>query len=92
MNADEPHHRNVAMAFESYALYPHYSVRENPSSPLKALDASSLHSRLTAVCKRSLSLLNIQMLLDRPLRMLNGQKQRGARSGDGTRARRAAAG
>src|SRR3990172_12635657 len=31
MNAIEPHHRNVAMAFESYALYPHYNVRENLS-------------------------------------------------------------
>ena len=77
MNAIEPHHRNVAMAFESYALYPHYSVRENLSFPLKApgrkFTAQQIDSRVQEVAE----LLNIQMLLDRLPRMLsNGQKQR----------------
>jgi multiple sugar transport system ATP-binding protein len=36
MNAVEPHYRNVAMAFESYALYPHMTVKENLSFPLRA--------------------------------------------------------
>ena len=35
MNAVEPHHRNVAMAFESYALYPHMTVHENMSFGLR---------------------------------------------------------
>lgn len=29
----EPYHRNVAMAFESYALYPQKTVAENLASP-----------------------------------------------------------
>ncbi len=32
----EPYHRNVAMAFESYALYPQKTVFENLSSPLRS--------------------------------------------------------
>ncbi len=28
MNALEPNKRNTAMAFESYALYPHFTVKE----------------------------------------------------------------
>lgn len=33
MTAVEPYHRNVAMAFESYALYPQKTVAENLASP-----------------------------------------------------------
>ena len=36
MTAVEPYHRNVAMAFESYALYPQKTVAENLASPLKS--------------------------------------------------------
>lgn len=36
VNTVEPHKRNVAMAFESYALYPHKTVRENLAYPLKS--------------------------------------------------------
>lgn len=36
MTTVEPYHRNVAMAFESYALYPQKTVAENLASPLKS--------------------------------------------------------
>ncbi len=36
MTQVEPYHRNVAMAFESYALYPQKTVSENLASPLKS--------------------------------------------------------
>ena len=36
MTLVEPYHRNVAMAFESYALYPQKTVSENLASPLKS--------------------------------------------------------
>ena len=36
MTLIEPYHRNVAMAFESYALYPQKTVSENLASPLKS--------------------------------------------------------
>lgn len=77
MNAVEPHHRNVAMAFESYALYPHLNVRENLSFPLRApgrkFAKEEIERRVTAVAET----LNIQMLLERlPQHLSNGQKQR----------------
>ena len=36
MTGVEPYHRNVAMAFESYALYPQKTVFENLASPLRS--------------------------------------------------------
>ena len=45
------HRRNVAMAFESYALYPHFTVRKNLEFPLKApgtrMAAAERKARLT---------------------------------------------
>ena len=77
VNAIEPHKRNVAMAFESYALYPHFTVRENLAFPLKApgskLPADEVSRRVNAVAET----LNIHMLLGRlPQHLSNGQKQR----------------
>lgn len=77
INAVEPHKRNVAMAFESYALYPHKTVAENLAFPLKApgrdFSKTEIEQRVTSV----MELLNIEVLRDRLPRMLsNGQKQR----------------
>jgi multiple sugar transport system ATP-binding protein len=77
MNAVEPHYRNVAMAFESYALYPHKTVKENLAFPLRApgqkFTQAEIDRRVTTVCET----LNIQMLMDRlPQHLSNGQKQR----------------
>lgn len=77
MNAVEPHHRNVAMAFESYALYPHMTVKENLAFPLRApgrkFPETEIERRVLSVCET----LNIQMLMDRlPQHLSNGQKQR----------------
>ena len=35
MNSVEPKDRDIAMVFQSYALYPHMTVRENMGFPLK---------------------------------------------------------
>ena len=35
-----PEHRDVGMAFQNFALFPHFSARENIASPLKALGKS----------------------------------------------------
>jgi multiple sugar transport system ATP-binding protein len=77
MNAIEPHKRNVAMAFESYALYPHFTVAENLAFPLKAPGRNFSQAEIDRRVKETTELLNIHMLLDRLPRMLsNGQKQR----------------
>ena len=75
----EPQARDVAMAFESYALYPHLSVFENIAFPLKApsrlrfSNRSEIKKKVLEVAK----LLEIDMLLDRrPRELSGGQRQR----------------
>lgn len=75
MNAVEPHKRNVAMAFESYALYPHLTV--GSFSLLRAPGSKLSSSEIDRRVKHISETLNIHMLLDRlPQNLSNGQKQR----------------
>ena len=41
---DPPKHRDVAMVFQNYALYPHMSVRDNMAFPLKMAGAPASFS------------------------------------------------
>lgn len=78
MTRVEPYHRNVAMAFESYALYPQKTVAENLASPLKSgrtgrYSASEQASRIDQVT----TTLGINHLQNRlPRELSNGQRQR----------------
>ncbi len=77
VNNLEPQQRNVAMTFETYALYPHLTVYENIAFPLRApgrkLSGVEIDKRVRQVAE----LLNIHMLLDRmPYQLSGGQKQR----------------
>jgi ABC-type sugar transport system ATPase subunit len=72
-----PERRDVAMAFESYALYPHLTVREHLEFPLRApgrkLAADVIAQRVTHVAE----LLEIGALLARrPTQLSGGQRQR----------------
>src|SRR3954451_5594840 len=75
VTALEPRHRDIAMVFQSYALYPHKTVAENIASPLR-LRRSAKPERDERV--RSVAeLLDIDGLLDRAPRQLSGgQRQR----------------
>ena len=71
--------RDVAMAFENYALYPHLSVSENIAFPLKVpgrrgeLSEDEIMRRVVEIAE----VLQIEMLLDRPPQQLSGgQRQR----------------
>ena len=74
----EPYHRNVAMAFESYALYPQKTVAENLASPLK----SGRTGRYTEAQRAEridqvTTTLGINHLQKRfPRELSNGQRQR----------------
>jgi len=74
----EPYHRNVAMAFESYALYPQKTVSENLASPLKSgrtgkYSEQQRSERIDQVT----TTLGINHLLQRfPRELSNGQRQR----------------
>jgi len=70
-----PQARNVAMIFEQNALYPHMTVRQNISYPLK-IQKMPKAEQANSVAHMS-DLLGIGHLLDRrPTQMSGGQQQR----------------
>jgi ABC-type sugar transport system ATPase subunit len=71
----EPRERDIAMVFQSYALYPHMSVRRNLEFGLRLrkTDAATMQRRVEEVAK----MLDIAHLLDRlPKALSGGQRQR----------------
>ena len=72
----DPRARNVSMAFESYALYPHLPVRENILHPLKVRGGhteAQMKDRLEEVT----AMLRITELMERKTNQLSGgQRQR----------------
>jgi multiple sugar transport system ATP-binding protein len=71
----QPRDRDVAMVFQSYALYPHLTIRENIAYPLKVRKVPSAE-RERAV-KEVADALEVGHLLDRrPRQLSGGQRQR----------------
>jgi multiple sugar transport system ATP-binding protein len=70
-----PAERDLAMVFQSYALYPKQTAGENIASPLRARKLPK--SEIDAQLKRVSELLHIEELLNRhPAQMSGGQMQR----------------
>ncbi|MBM7117478.1 ABC transporter ATP-binding protein [Archangium primigenium] len=70
-----PAQRNLAMVFQSYALYPHMTIRENMSFSLKLAkaDPKLINEKVT----RAAQALALEPLLDRkPSALSGGQRQR----------------
>src|SRR5579872_6267397 len=70
-----PRSRDIAMVFQSYALYPHMSVRQNLGYGLKArrTPKAEIARRVSEVAE----LLGLEQLLDRrPAQLSGGQRQR----------------
>jgi multiple sugar transport system ATP-binding protein len=68
-------HRDLAMVFQSYALYPHMTIAENIGYPLRVrkLDKPERAARVQRVA----AMLEIETLLDRKPRQLSGgERQR----------------
>jgi multiple sugar transport system ATP-binding protein len=75
VNALPPNARNIAMVFQSYALYPHKSVFRNISFPLEAVRMERAATRQKV--EWAANLFGIGHLLDRKPRMLSGgERQR----------------
>lgn len=75
MNGVAPKDRDVAMVFQSYALYPHKTVRANIEFPLKTRGVDS-KLRAAAVADAA-AVLGLADLLDRkPGQLSGGQRQR----------------
>ena len=70
-----PRARNVAMVFQSYALYPHLTVAKNISFPLRALGFPK--DQIQAKVDRAARMFGIERFLDRKPRQLSGgERQR----------------
>lgn len=70
-----PRDRNIAMVFQSYALYPHMSVFENMAFPLKLRKVPKDEVRKRV--RDAAALLEVDELLDRkPKELSGGQRQR----------------
>lgn len=70
-----PQHRNLGMVFQSYAVWPHMSVRENVEYPLRNKKLSRKDIRAQA--QEALELVGLQEYADRPVVALSGgQMQR----------------
>ena len=70
-----PSERGLAMVFQSYALYPHMSVRNNISFPLKM--AKMPQSEIDAKVSYAANTLNLTDYLERkPGQLSGGQRQR----------------
>ncbi len=75
MNDVEPKNRDIAMVFQSYALYPHMTVYENMAFPLKLRKVPK--EEIDKRVKEAAEILDITQYLDRkPKALSGGQRQR----------------
>src|SRR3954465_4612064 len=75
VNDKAPKNRNIAMVFQSYALYPHMTVRENMGFPLKL--AGAPEKEIARKVEEAARVLDTEPHLDRkPANLSGGQRQR----------------
>ena len=75
MNDMPPAQRGIAMVFQSYALYPHMTVRDNMSFALKL--AKKTPAEIEAAIEKVANTLQLTEYLDRlPKSLSGGQRQR----------------
>ena len=75
VNHLEPKHRNIAMVFQNYAIYPHMSVRKNIGFGLRTskMSRAEKEKRIDEVAH----ILSMTEYLDRkPAQLSGGQRQR----------------
>jgi multiple sugar transport system ATP-binding protein len=75
VNEKAPKDRDIAMVFQSYALYPHMTVRQNIAFPLTL--AKLPKAQIAAKVDETAKTLDLTELLDRkPAQLSGGQRQR----------------
>jgi multiple sugar transport system ATP-binding protein len=75
VNEKSPKDRDIAMVFQSYALYPHMTVRQNIAFPLTL--AQMAKADIAAKVEQTAKILDLGELLDRkPAQLSGGQRQR----------------
>ncbi len=75
VTAREPYDRHLSMVFQSYALYPHMTVRQNIAFALET--ARMPKDQIAAKVTEAARMLRLEGLLDRrPAQLSGGQRQR----------------
>ncbi|NEX48808.1 ABC transporter ATP-binding protein [Pseudotabrizicola algicola] len=75
VNDVEPKHRDIAMVFQNYALYPHMTVAQNMGFSLTM--RATPKAEIAAAVARAADILGLTPLLDRkPSELSGGQRQR----------------
>ncbi|NVP56590.1 ABC transporter ATP-binding protein [Mycoplana rhizolycopersici] len=75
VSAVPPAKRGIAMVFQSYALYPHLSVKDNMGLGLK--QAGTPKAQIEERTKKASAMLSLEKYLDRrPAELSGGQRQR----------------
>jgi multiple sugar transport system ATP-binding protein len=75
MNEKAPKDRDIAMVFQSYALYPHMTVRQNIAFPLTLAKMKKVE--IAQKVEETAKTLDLTELLDRkPSQLSGGQRQR----------------
>jgi multiple sugar transport system ATP-binding protein len=75
VNEKAPKDRDIAMVFQSYALYPHMTVRQNIAFPLTLAKVNK--AEIAAKVEETAKILDLSDFLDRkPAQLSGGQRQR----------------
>src|SRR6478735_852808 len=75
VNEEAPKDRDIAMVFQSYALYPHMTVRQNIAFPLTLVKAKK--AEIAQKVEETAKILDLTDFLDRkPAQLSGGQRQR----------------
>ena len=72
-----PEHRGIGLVFQIYALYPHFTVRQNITFPLDNVRPSLSKQDKEAIAHEMARIVDIERFLDRkPKELSGGQQQR----------------
>src|SRR4026207_409097 len=75
VNDVAPKDRDIAMVFQSYALYPNMTARDNMGFGLRMRGLDRMH--ISEALKGAVNILGLQSLLDRyPRQLSGGERQR----------------
>src|SRR5258705_1482317 len=75
VNEKAPKNRDIAMVFQSYALYPHMTVRQNIAFPLTLAKVNK--AEIASKVEETAKILDLSDFLDRkPAQLSGGQRQR----------------
>jgi len=70
-----PHQRAIGMVFQSYAIWPHMTVLDNVTFPLRYKRPRPARSKMRALAMQALSLVRLDGLARRPAPYLSGGQQ-----------------